>query len=44
VSAATPIASAPLARVPDAWPLPVVAGTATVALAVLNFAAAMAAA
>jgi hypothetical protein len=43
VSAATLIASVPLAKVPESWPLPVVAGTAMLALAALDFAGSLAA-
>jgi hypothetical protein len=43
VSAATLIASMPLARVPESWPLPVVAAAAMLALAALDFTGAVAA-
>jgi hypothetical protein len=43
VSAATLIASMPLAKVPESWPLPVVAGTAMLALAALDFTGSVAA-
>jgi hypothetical protein len=43
VSAATLIASMPLAKVPESWPLPVVAGAAMLALAALDFTGSVAA-